>query len=156
MQTNGILISIFSPSEIEQRTREAIKEVVSCDINNDDTLLGPSKGSYDFIISSLCLESACMTMQSYIKSVRNLCGLIKPGGKLFLNGVLGETFYILKGLKFFCLSLTQEEITEALKAAGMEIEFFDQIQKGEMGEMEEYDDISDYDGIFWLLAVKKP
>ena len=90
-----------------------------------------------------------MTMPSYIETVRRLCGLIKPGGKLFLNGVLGETFYMVKDLKFFCLSLKQEDITKALEAANMAVEFFDQ---ADMGGFEDY---CDYDGIFWLLAVKK-
>ena len=140
---------------VEERTRDAIKEVVPCDINNDNILLDPSKGPYDFVMSSLCLEVACMTMQSYVKTLGNLCGLIKPSGKLFLNGVLEETFYMVKDHKFFCLPLTQESITRALEAAGMAVEFFDQIQKGEIEDMGGYDDLSDCHGIFWVLAVKK-
>ena len=148
--------STFSPDQVEERTRDAIKEVIPCDINNDNILLDPSKGPYDFVMSSLCLEAACMTKQSYIKAVGKLCGLIKPGGKLFQNGVLGQTFYMVKEFNFFSLSLTQKEITEALEAASMAVEFFYQIQKGEIEEMGGYDGLSDCDGIFWLLAVKKP
>ena len=66
-----------------------------------------------------------------------------------MSGALRENFYMVKHLKFFTLPIKQEEVSEALEAANMAIQFFHQTHKGG------FYDFCDYDGIFWLLAVKK-
>lgn len=56
----------------------------------------------DVIYSSLCLECAATSDQSYKNIVKNLKKFLKPNGYIYLFGVLEESFYDVLDQKLFC------------------------------------------------------
>ncbi len=60
----------------------------------------------------------------YKNTVAELCKLLKPNGYLFMNGVLGDTFYYVGEEKFYTFPVTEKLAKEAMNEAGIEIEKF--------------------------------
>ena len=50
-------------TDLEKRTRAAIKEVIPCDVLQPDPLLSYKYEPYDCVLSSLCLDAAAKTIQ---------------------------------------------------------------------------------------------
>ena len=67
------------------------------------------------------MECACTTYAEYKEGVKKLVGLLKPGGFLLMLLDERETFYMVGDKKFSCLSLTLEQVKEALVEAGTAI-----------------------------------
>ena len=132
------------------RTRAAIKEVIPCDANAEEILLDPSKGPFDFILITYCLESACTNLESYNQTFIKLSKLLNTGGKFFLVGNLEETFYKVQGKVFDHLAVTKDDVTNAIEASGMVIESYD------WENVEDLDQFTgDSNGTFCIVAVKK-
>lgn len=74
---------------------------------------------FDVIVSSLCLETACLDEASYISAVKHVASLLKPGGQLFLDGVRGQTFYTVGNNKYNTFPLTSKIIEKTFAEAGL-------------------------------------
>ena len=61
-------------------------------------------------------------LQIYMKSVSKTASLIRPGGRLVMAGVLGESYYCFQDKKFFCLKLSKDDVEEALAQAGLSLQ----------------------------------
>ena len=64
--------------------------------------------------SSLCLEAACLTIESFNQSIKRVVRLLKPGGLLILLMVRNQSFYYTNEKKLFCLPLDETKIEQAL------------------------------------------
>ena len=107
--------------------KRKIKSIVPCDVNkapivqlDTDDVAKP----FDVVSTGLCLESCVSSEVHYKNAVAELCKLLKPNGYLFMNGVLGDTFYYVGEEKFSVFPLTKKMVKEAMNEAGMEIEKF--------------------------------
>ena len=138
------------PPAIMDRTRAAIKEVIPCDANEEEIIFDPSKGPFDFIVSSYCLEAACTSLKSYNQAVSKLSKLLNPGGKLFLAGNLEETFYKVQGNLFDHLPVTKNDVGNAIESAGMVLESF---ECASTKDLEEF--TGDNKGTYCVVAMKK-
>ncbi|XP_040286047.1 indolethylamine N-methyltransferase-like [Bufo bufo] len=107
--------------EKEDKLRSRIQKVLKCDVTKanplDPTVIPPA----DCLITALCLETACTDIDAYFCSLRNITTLLKPGGHLVLIGVLGNSFYRVGEKKFFCLSLDEQTVRNAVMDAGYSI-----------------------------------
>ena len=75
----------------------------------------------DVIVTSLCLEGACTTYDQYKQALRNIASLLKPGGKLVLFGVLNSIFYRNGKHYFQDLTLTEDQVKNAVSGADLSI-----------------------------------
>ena len=126
--------------------------MIPCDITEEKILLDHYPGPYDFILSVLCLEASCATLDIHRRAIQKLCQLLNKGGGLFLSGVLGESFYTVGDKKFFSLVITKDYLRETVQHCGMEIKLFKSI--GYDYDSEE-NDLSDGKGMYYVHAVKK-
>ena len=76
---------------------------------------------FDAIITTLCIEETCSDFESYKANIRRLVGVLKPGGHLFIGSMLGMTFYRVQDQIIPCATLTEENVKEALRDAGLAI-----------------------------------
>ena len=108
--------------EREALVRDKMKAIIACNIFQEHPLgIEHEEELFDIISTSLCLEAACKSYDEYKTAVKKLGKLVKLGGLIIITAVEGQTFYMVGEQKWFSLSLTHAQITEALELAGFEI-----------------------------------
>jgi nicotinamide N-methyltransferase/phenylethanolamine N-methyltransferase/methyltransferase len=104
--------------EWESRLRHALARggLSTCDVNDPNCpILNGREKEYDVIFSSLCLEAACLTIESFNGTIKRLVRLLKPGGLLLLLMVRNESFYYVNQENFFCLPLDETKVKRAME-----------------------------------------
>ncbi|KAJ8368553.1 hypothetical protein SKAU_G00085810 [Synaphobranchus kaupii] len=138
-----------SSEEVEQRLRQAVKQVLRCDVRQENPFHPLTVEPADCILSSLCLEAACKDLETYRRALQSIAALLKPGGVLVLIGVLNESFYIVGQQRFSCLVLSQSFIEETLRDLGFSIK-----QVNILPSKESEKEIYDAEAFFYLVAQK--
>ncbi|KAK3593394.1 hypothetical protein CHS0354_021968 [Potamilus streckersoni] len=135
--------------------RKKTKNVVHCDVTQSNPVSStPVDGVvFDAITSSLCLEVASTTLEDYVKSVRNLSALLKPGGHLVLSGVLECTFYRVGNVKFKNIHITKDQLQDIYKKEGFEILSLKDLNENYAPHMDETY-YSDFKNAFFMVAKK--
>ncbi|XP_007259099.2 nicotinamide N-methyltransferase [Astyanax mexicanus] len=139
-----------SPSEVEAKIRQRVKHILKCDVRLENPFHPENLKPADCVITSLCLEAACKDMQAYKKALAGLASLLRPNGALVMVGVLGESFYVVNQTRFSCLPLTEQNIKEYLKDVGFTVHEFEIFS----GPKPENNEVSDYEAVFQLVALK--
>ncbi|KAM7302721.1 putative nicotinamide N-methyltransferase [Ixodes scapularis] len=105
-------------SEIADRTASAVRRIIPCDVLRDP-MFSTKQGAFDCIVTSLCLEAAATDVTSYADAVCRVVGHLRTGGTLVMMGVLGCDSYAAGGLELPCLSLTTDDVLEAVRRSGL-------------------------------------
>ncbi|CAH1246318.1 NNMT [Branchiostoma lanceolatum] len=134
----------------QSHLRDAIKEVIPCDVTKPDPFAPRQYEEFDAVITTLCLEAACPDRESYSAAVRSITRLLKPGGTVVLSGVTNQTFYTVGGYKFFTLPIDSSFMREVFEKAG----YVDINIKSFPATNLENNTVSDFDG-FVILNAKK-
>ena len=141
--------------EWEARLRDALIRggLSTCDVHNPNCpILSGQMNDYDIIFSSLCLESACLTIESFNETIIRLVRLLKPGGLLILLMVRNESFYYVNQTRFFCLPLNETKVKQALNQTNELIDIH--IDSSNINK-EQCNNITGTDGIMVVHAYKK-
>ena len=107
----------------EKKLRSSIKAIVPCDVNKDPLLPTEFMGEYDVITSTLCLDSACYSLDDYNAAIKRFSQLLKAGGKIFIYGLERNTeisdpcMYPVGNEFFRDIRLSKEMIIRALEKA---------------------------------------
>lgn len=118
-----------------------------CDLLQDPPILSITPvTSFDCVITSGALESACSNREAYSKSVAAIGRLIKPGGVVLVHGFINENYYTVGTEKFWVLPLDVPFVRQAFTAAG-----FTDIQIADYPN--ENTDLYDAGGYFFLRAT---
>ncbi|XP_044134392.1 nicotinamide N-methyltransferase-like [Bufo gargarizans] len=133
-----------------EKLRSKVKEVLKCDALKrnpfDPIVLQPA----DCLLTCLCLEAPCEDIKSYCNVLKNFKDLIKPGGHLVILSVLDATFYYVGDKYFSSMTTRKEELEQALKEAGYEIEKAVYTSRKDRSNM----DVADYQGFYYIHARK--
>ncbi|XP_064476149.1 nicotinamide N-methyltransferase-like [Ornithodoros turicata] len=136
-------------SEIEERTRRAIKHIVPCDAHDISVMPKEHRVQYDVLTTCLCLEAAAVDLEAYNRVVSNVAQLVKPGGVIIQCGLLGCNDYGVGNEEFASMCLTGDIVKAALKGAGFHINRWENI---EIKAVEDYD--HSYGDAFVVVATK--
>ncbi|XP_068119870.1 nicotinamide N-methyltransferase-like [Hyperolius riggenbachi] len=136
----------ISWTEKEDRLRKAIKQVLRCDVMQNNPLSPVVLPQVDCILSCLCLEGACKDVEAYVTALKNITNLLKPGGYLVLTGVLGSHYYMVGEVWFSGLFLTEDIIKESLSGIGYIVENFETSAK------QFWKEVSGFSDFFVLFA----
>ncbi|XP_073511542.1 indolethylamine N-methyltransferase-like, partial [Phyllobates terribilis] len=132
------------------KLRSKVKEVLKCDALKrnpyDPVVVSP----VDCLLTCLCLEVACKDIKSFCEVLKNFKDLIKSGGHLVLVSVLNTTYYYVGKTYFGSLSTEKEELEEAFKEAGYQIEKMVYTPRMDKSMME----VADYQTNYFILARK--
>uniref|UniRef100_A0A2K5E7R9 Nicotinamide N-methyltransferase n=1 Tax=Aotus nancymaae TaxID=37293 RepID=A0A2K5E7R9_AOTNA len=134
--------------EKEERLRQAVKQVLKCDVTQSQPLGAVSLPLADCLLSTLCLDAACPDLPTYCRALRNLGSLLKPGGFLVIMDALKSSYYMIGEHKFSSLSLGRETVEAAVKEAGYTIEQFEVISQSYSSTM------ANNEGLFSLVGRK--
>ncbi|KAM4016814.1 indolethylamine N-methyltransferase-like isoform 1-T2 [Anomaloglossus baeobatrachus] len=130
--------------------RSKVKEVLKCDALKtkpfDPVVLQPA----DCLLTCLCLEAPCKDIKSFCNVLKNFKDLIKPGGHLLILSILDATFYYVGNRYFSSMTTRKEELEEAFKEAGYEIEKAIYAPRNDQSRM----DVCDYRGYYYICARK--
>lgn len=127
-----------------------MKQVLKCDVLSENPFHPESIEPAGCVITSLCLEAACKDLQSYRDALSRVAKLIRPGGALVMVGVLGETFYYVDRIRFSCLQLSKADIEDVLKKLDFTVQEFKILP----AQDPENNKVSDFDAVFYLVALK--
>ena len=133
--------------EIEKRTRNSIKAVFPIDVNKPKPLEPIWFQKFDCLLSSLCLEAASADVNAFHQCIRNLKTLLNSNGHVILIGVLGETFYIVDGIRWPVCSLAIDDIREAFLSNNFKI-----IHEDTINLVRDENLSSDASGLFCVVA----
>ncbi|XP_064646998.1 nicotinamide N-methyltransferase-like [Lineus longissimus] len=137
----------------QDHIRQSIKRVVPCDVHQANPLAPLVLEPFDVITSSLCLEAACSDESSYRSAVKHVTSLLKPGGMLFMAGVLGETFYYVGKKKFKAFPLSNEIIESAFAEVGLtNLKWYNETSDIKKYTFEGYS--NDFSGLFAVSATR--
>lgn len=103
---------------IADRTVAAVRRVVQCDVLQDPMVF-VKQGTFDCIVTSLCLEAAATDVRSYGDALCRVVRHLRTGGTLVMLGVLGCDTYAAGGLQLPCLNLTMDDVVEAVRRSGL-------------------------------------
>ena len=144
----------------QEDVRTLIKAVVKCDIHMDPPIQSGYECPYDVILSSLCLECACSSLEEYEVAMTKLSTLLKPGGRIVLRSIeAGEDnapthFCMVGAQKFVALNITESFMRSTLEKAGFyNISFKRQLREDPGVNIPQ--EASDYYAMSFITATKK-
>lgn len=135
-----------TPAQVEVQLRQKIKQVLRCDICQENPFHPLSVEPADCVLTCLCLENVCQNLGIFRQAFGNLVSLLNPGGALVVVVSLGQSYYLVKGQKFSCLTLSQsliEEIVGELGLSIVELQWLPATRK-----------TNDSEGLLYLVALK--
>ena len=135
-------------------TRTSVKGLLYCDALNDNVVPDNTSGKFDCITSSACLEGACLTLDSFRKSLKRVSGLLRDG-HVVIFCFLGDEHYDVGDKIFGALSLCEDEVVTAFRNAGF-IDIQSRAKNYSMAEKEHYGEADAHGGCLTLYACKSP
>ncbi|XP_044522266.1 nicotinamide N-methyltransferase isoform X1 [Gracilinanus agilis] len=136
-------------AEKEERLRQKVKHSLKCDVTQSQPLGSVSLPQADCLLTALCLDAACKDLPTYQQALKNLSSLLKPGGFLVFIDALKSSYYMIGDQKFSSLSLTEEEVEDAVVKAGYTIKEFEVISQSYSNTR------ANNKGIFYLVGQKQ-
>ena len=109
-------IENVSPEMIEERTRNAIRGVIFCDVTASKVFPDLDRVVADVMIASLVLDVVALTDAKFKECLTNIIRHIKyPGGFLILQGSLGENTYNVGASAFPVMDIDEQRLLQIFK-----------------------------------------
>lgn len=104
--------------EREQRTRRVLSKLLPTDARRRDPL-GPARvASYDLLVSSFCLDCLSPSRAVWRRCMRNVFGLLRPGGSFVLLALRDCERYRVGERWFPAANVSRFDVESALLAFG--------------------------------------
>jgi SAM-dependent methyltransferase len=102
----------------ERRTRNVLSELLLTDARNRRPL-GPNRvASYDLLISSFCVDCLSRSRAVWRRCMRNIFGLLKPGGSFVILSLRGCEVYRVGTRWFPGANIQSDDMESALLECG--------------------------------------
>jgi hypothetical protein len=102
----------------EQATRERIREIVAADAGEIDPLGRERRAFYPLVTTHYCADSATDDRETWGRYMRNIAGLVRPGGHFIVSALGGSSRYRVGSSWFPGASVTARDVQGFLEAAG--------------------------------------
>lgn len=131
----------------EQLIRQRIRTLSRCDAFADDPLCGSSRGPYQVVANTFCLDSITNGKREWLRLNRKLASLVAPGGWFVTVYLLNASHWTIQGASHLAVPLTPEDVASMYDALGFRITHSDVISdlEGKIG----------YDGFIMTCGIKK-
>ncbi|XP_069598647.1 nicotinamide N-methyltransferase-like [Ranitomeya imitator] len=133
----------------EGKVRLALQHIVKCDLEKENIIDPIVLPPADCIISAWLLDMICKEKDDYIRYLRKLLKLLKPGGHIIIFGSLEMTFYTIGKHKFHAFSYDEDFARKALVEEGLIID------RCEVKKRTVMNDHNDYKGMIFIAAHKE-
>ncbi|XP_056400736.1 nicotinamide N-methyltransferase-like [Hyla sarda] len=134
--------------DTEEKLKSAVEHVVKCNLakeNMTDPIVLPPA---DCIISAWLLDNVCKNQDDYIRYLRKMSKLLKPGGHLILIGCLEISYYTVGKDKLHAFSYDEDFARKALGEVGFVID------DCKVKKRKAQSDLADYKAIIFIAAHK--
>ncbi|KAM4015596.1 nicotinamide N-methyltransferase-like [Anomaloglossus baeobatrachus] len=132
--------------EKEVKVRSALQHVLKCDLEKEDIMDPIVLPPADCVISFLLLDVISKDQDDYMRYLKKLSRLLKPGGHIILIGCLDMTYYTIGKDKFCAFSYDEEFARKALSGEGFIID------RCEVKMRTSVNDHVDYKAIIFIAA----
>lgn len=102
----------------EQQIRERVSAVLPGDAGDENPLGVEKRASYPLVTSHYCAEGATSEKETWRRYMRNIAGLVAPGGTLILSACGAAKFYCVGERLFPCAGVTAQDVLAALQEDG--------------------------------------
>ncbi|XP_065835913.1 phenylethanolamine N-methyltransferase-like [Oscarella lobularis] len=110
--------SAETPLNRAKEMKSKISSIIHCDVAMENPIGKGCEKSFDVISVSFCFESACKSVEDVKVTLKKLATLLRPGGWIRINGVLGGSYYMVNNKRFFNVTQTEDSVRNALAKAG--------------------------------------
>ncbi|XP_069803868.1 indolethylamine N-methyltransferase-like [Dendropsophus ebraccatus] len=132
----------------EGKVRSAAQHIIKCNPEKENMTHPIVLPPADCIISAWFLNSISKDQDDYIRYLRKISGLLKPGGHLLLIGALEITYYTVGKDKFCALTYDEDFARKALVGEGFVID------DCKIRKRTAVSDLSDYKAFIFIAAHK--
>ncbi|XP_068099295.1 nicotinamide N-methyltransferase-like [Hyperolius riggenbachi] len=133
----------------EMKLKSTITHVVKFDIESDALTYLVGVPQADCVITTWLLDKICKTQDDYMRNLRKILKLLKPGGHLILLGLTNASYYTVGEHKFHYFTYDEKFARDALVREGMTI-----LQCEDTPRTSE-SPLIDYGGILFIMACKQ-
>ena len=98
--------------------RSRVRRLRVCDLRAARPLADPA--AYDLVTSFYCTEAACDTVVDWEPLAASLCGLVAPGGRLFVAAMRHAVRYTVRGEAFPGAPVGEADWGRVLRAGGFD------------------------------------
>lgn len=108
-----------TPQQIQTRAsliRQKVTGVLTCDIYATPPV--ETDGPFDVIITNYCLDAVTADKAEWHDHIRNLRGLLAPGGTFMMSSLREAQFSYFGETRFPNVFLQEQDVREALEIAG--------------------------------------
>ncbi|XP_077105853.1 indolethylamine N-methyltransferase-like [Ranitomeya variabilis] len=132
----------------EGKVRSAIQHVMKCDPEKENMMDPIVLPPADCVICFALLEYVCKNQDDYIRYLRKLSSLLKPGGHFIMIGPLEITYLSVGKDKLHAFSHDEDFARKALVGEGFVID------RCEVKKRTVVSDLTDYKGVIFIAAHK--
>ncbi|XP_068099286.1 nicotinamide N-methyltransferase-like [Hyperolius riggenbachi] len=133
----------------ELELKSAIKQVVKCEAETESLadLIGGQQA--DCVMTAWLLGTISENEEEYMKHMRKILDLLKPGGHLVMLSALNTSYYTCGEHRYNVFKYDENFVKKALTAEGMTVLQCDIIPR------KSESDLIDYNGVLFLVALKQ-
>lgn len=117
LEADGLPASQEAIAARAARMRQTVSRLMRCD-GQSITPIELRDVKYDLVSAHHCTDVAATTYEEWVQVIRNITGLIRPGGWLMLSVTTGSRTYQVGNVNFACVNLSPDEVQEGLRSAG--------------------------------------
>ncbi|XP_073511549.1 indolethylamine N-methyltransferase-like [Phyllobates terribilis] len=136
----------FQDKDVKVRT--TLRHVVKCDFEKENIIKPIDLPPADCIIIAWFLEFISKNQDEFLKYLRKISKLLKPGGHLIILGILDATYVTSGKDKFHILKYDEDFARKALVAEGFVID------NCKVKKRTVVSDLTDYQGMLFIAAHK--
>ena len=159
--------------ERQLELRKTIKAIVHCNIFEENPIEQGYEGPYDVVMSNLCIDGACKTIEEYNTALSKIASLLNPAGKLTMYVTATSTANVGKNYsygvgerddRFPFIGLSREFLMVTLEKAGFTDIYIDGCDHGGIKEDKYSDKVGswamtmpeEFLGFLFIHATKNP
>ncbi|XP_068099279.1 indolethylamine N-methyltransferase-like [Hyperolius riggenbachi] len=133
----------------EMKMKSTITQVVKFDTETESLgdLIKVSQA--DCVITSWLLDIVPHNQDDYIRNLRKMIALLKPGGHMIIFGVTNISYYTIGEHRFHAFTYDENFARKALVAEGMTV------LQSEVTPRKSESNLIDYDGVLFMIACKQ-
>ncbi|XP_077113552.1 nicotinamide N-methyltransferase-like [Ranitomeya variabilis] len=133
----------------EGKVRSALQHVVKCDLEKENIMDPIVLPPADCIICAWLLDAICKDQDDYIRYLKKVSKLLKPGGHIILIGSLDVTYVTVGKHKFHSFNYDEDFARKSVVREGFIID------RCEVKKRMVVSDLTDYKAIIFIAAHKE-
>ncbi|KAM5163594.1 nicotinamide N-methyltransferase-like isoform 4-T4 [Mantella aurantiaca] len=135
--------------EKESRLKSSIKQILKCDFEQENITSPVELPLADCVIVGWTLNVISKNEDEYMRSLKRILKLLKPGGHLLLFSVADVTYFTAGGERFHAFTYDESFVKNALSKLGLVINYSAEQRRHNVS------DLIDYRAIMFTVAIKR-